>query len=255
MVIRYMKRHKCGLKSVTLQRPLKLVAFIDAAFKAQPEKATGLALRGLAATLCEDRGDGKQLHDDNKKADLVDFIVRRQRRVVRSTFSAELNGLVDSIEQMLLLQCTLHQIYCNTTQSPERMMDLLERGEMYQPLDICVDARAVYDAIAASDACGLAESSLKLRLIPDRDRMMHGRKLYWLDARDVLADGLSKGGIDRLLLYRISNGCVYEARELAIPHSKVGPSSSSPAHDVLQEVGFEHHIEPELGAPGELGAP
>ena len=131
VVIRYMKRHKCGLKSITLKHPLKLVAFTNAAFKAQPEDATGLALRGLAATLCEDQGAGEQPHSDNLKANLVDFNVRRQRRVVRSTFSAELNGFVDSIEQMLLLQCTLHQICCGTAQSPERMIDLLEN-------DLCI---------------------------------------------------------------------------------------------------------------------
>ena len=58
VVIRYMKRHKCGLKSITLNRPLKLVAFTDAAFKAQIEEATGSVLRGLAATLCDDKGAG-----------------------------------------------------------------------------------------------------------------------------------------------------------------------------------------------------
>ena len=45
-VIRYMKRHKCGLKSVTSSHPLRLVAFTNAAFKAQPQEPTGLALRG-----------------------------------------------------------------------------------------------------------------------------------------------------------------------------------------------------------------
>ena len=75
---------------------------------AQLEEASGLAPRGLAATLCEDTGAYDEPHGKNKIANLVDFTVRRQRRVVRSTFSAELNGLVDSIEQMLLLQCTLH---------------------------------------------------------------------------------------------------------------------------------------------------
>ena len=54
------------------------------------------------------------------------FTVRRQRRVVRRTFSAELNGLADSVEQVLLLQCSLHRIYCGTIQTPERMIDMLE---------------------------------------------------------------------------------------------------------------------------------
>ena len=90
------------------------MAFTDAAFKAQPEESSGLALRGLAAILEKDRGKIER-HGDTEFANMVDFTVRRQRRVVRSTFSAELNGLVDSIEQVLLLQCTLHQIYCGIT--------------------------------------------------------------------------------------------------------------------------------------------
>ena len=102
VVIRYMKRHKRGLKSIALQHPLELVAFTDVAFQAQPEEPTGLALRGLAAVLQEDRGIELR-HGNNEFANMVDFIARRQRRVVRSTFSAELNGLVDSVEQMLLL--------------------------------------------------------------------------------------------------------------------------------------------------------
>lgn len=47
LVIRYMKRHKGGLKSVTFKHPLKLVGTTDGAFKAQPDEPTGLALRVL----------------------------------------------------------------------------------------------------------------------------------------------------------------------------------------------------------------
>ena len=59
VVLRDMKRHKCGLGSVISKQPLKFVVCIDAAFKAQPEGASGLVVRGLAATLCEDRGGGE----------------------------------------------------------------------------------------------------------------------------------------------------------------------------------------------------
>ena len=105
-----MKRHKCGLNSVTLQHPLKLTAFTDAAFKAQLEEATGLALRGLAAVLTQDDILGEQKpQGKNGVANLIDFTVRRQRRVVRSTFSAELNGLVDSIEK-----CYYFSVRCIT---------------------------------------------------------------------------------------------------------------------------------------------
>ena len=81
-----MKGHKCGLKSVALQRPLKFGAFTDVAFEARPEEPTGLAFRGLAAVLLEDRG-GIVPSGDNEFANLLDFTARRQRRVVRSTFA------------------------------------------------------------------------------------------------------------------------------------------------------------------------
>ena len=50
-----MKRHKCGLELVALRHPLKLVTCTDAAFKAQLEEPIGLAFRGLAVALCEDK--------------------------------------------------------------------------------------------------------------------------------------------------------------------------------------------------------
>lgn len=111
LVIRRMKRHKCGFKSIKFQHQFKLVGFIDAAFKAQPGEATWLALRGLAAALREDGGGKAQPMSTSGEANYIDFTVRRQRRVVRSTFSADLNGLVDGIDQVLLLQVTLHQKY------------------------------------------------------------------------------------------------------------------------------------------------
>ena len=39
------------------------------------------------------------------------FAVRRQRGVVRSTFGAELHGLVDIIEQVSLFRFTLHPLH------------------------------------------------------------------------------------------------------------------------------------------------
>lgn len=60
------------------------------------------------------------------------------------------------------------------------------------------------------------------------------RKLYWLDTRDMLADGLAQGGIERLM------------KQVAIPRMKASIASSSPAG---QEVGFEHRNIEELDVP------
>ena len=135
LMIRYTKRHKCGLKSITLKHPFKLVFFADAAFKVHAEEPTGLALRGLAATLQED-GCSSGPMGTSGGANLVDFTVRSQRRIVRYMFIAELYGLVDSVERRMSPQVTLHQAHCGTARSPEVMVDLLEFSRSYPPLDL-----------------------------------------------------------------------------------------------------------------------
>ena len=89
-------------------------------------------------------------------------------------------------------------------------------------MDLCVDARVVFDTVSASDICDLAESSLKLHLISVRDRMVQGiiRFLYWVDTRDMLADGLTRGGIDRALLDAVCEHCRYECKHEPLRHSK-----------------------------------
>ena len=57
---------------------------------------------------------------------------------------------------------------------------MLEGGTLYPPVDFCVGARAVYDAMRALDACEFAGSPPKLHLISVRDGAAHGliRKLF-----------------------------------------------------------------------------
>ena len=243
VLIRYMERRKCGLNSVDFKHPLELVAFIDAAFETQLEEPIGLARRGLAAILCEDRRCDVKPNSSNGEANPIDSTVRRQRRVVRSTFGADLNGLVDSIEQMVSLQRALHHIYCGAGRSPQRMIDLLESGNMYPPLDLCAGARAAYDAIAATDVCEPAGSSLKLHLISVRDRMTHGlvRQIFWADATDMLADGLTKSSIDRTLLHNMSNDCRYQAIRECLEHrhhAVVGSATSPPKEEPPEKEEF-----------------
>lgn len=78
--------------------------------------------------------------------------------------------------------------------------------------DIAVDARAVFDAVDAIDACEPQEGSLKFHLIPVRDRLAQGiiRRMHWVDTRDMLAEGLANGGIDRALLHNVSDGCSFK---------------------------------------------
>ena len=71
-----------------------------------------------------------------------------------------------------------------------------------------------------------------LHLISLRDRLIQGiiRRMLWVDTRDMLADGLTKGGIDRTLLHNVSNACAFKLTHEALTRNKdqVGPTTRHP---------------------------
>ena len=90
-----------------------------------------------------------------------------------------------------------------------------------------MDARSVSDALAATDVCTPQEASLRLHLIAVRDRLTRGliRSISWTDTRDMVADALTKGGVDRTLSTQVMNG------QLTIHHplqTQRGPSRVAP---------------------------
>ena len=100
---------------------------------------------------------------------------------------------------------------------------------MHPQLDIAVDAQAVFDAVAATDACDLQECSFKLHLISVRDRFAQGiiSRMHWVDTRDMLADGLTKGGIDGTLLHNVSNDCRLKFAHEALTHTTFSLGSAT----------------------------
>ena len=204
VVVRYMQRTKVSIVYEKIAEPIRILGFSDSAFKAQEEESTGLALRSLVVCLVPE--SSKLAH--NGKCHLLDFVVRRLKRVVRSTFSAELNALIDGIETMLLTQLILHQIYCGCQETPEQLIHRLEHGGLYPPIDVCLDANAVFDAIAAKDTATPLEASLKLHILSIKAKVLAGtlRTVGWLDTREMVADGLNKGSVSRSQLLSVSKG-------------------------------------------------
>ena len=210
LVCRYLCRHRAGIWYGRVPEPWRLVGFTDSAFRAQDDEASGLALRGLAVVLTTD----SSLKPTSPTGDvnLIDFLTRHLRRVVRSTFVAELNALLDAIESLIITQIGWHQIVHGTEETIEQLLLRLGAGTLSPPIELVGDARSVLDAVAASDACDPAEASLKLHLLSVRARLEAGliRKLWWCDTRDMVADALSKGGIDRtVILLAMDKGKVH----------------------------------------------
>ena len=78
-------------------------------------------------------------------------------------------------------------------------MKTLESGDLLPVIEIVTDAFAVFSSLEAEDACTPAEAGMKVHLLSVRDRLRRGilNGLWWSDTRDMLADGMTKGGIPR----------------------------------------------------------
>ena len=84
------------------------------------------------------------------------------------------------MREIIILQLAMHQIINGTSESAEILMEKLEQGELSPPIEVCIDARSVFDAIAASDITTPQEASLKLHLVSSRNRLEKGTlKRLW----------------------------------------------------------------------------
>jgi hypothetical protein len=92
-------------------------------------------------------------------------------------------------------------------------------------VDAYIDAKAVYDAIIADPVKIPAEKTLFIHLLAAKDYMTRKliRRLFWIDTNDMLADGLTKGSIDRQALISISSDCRWQLRNRPVFHSVAPP--------------------------------
>jgi len=192
---KWVRRKKFALTYRKLQPPCKLLAISDSAFKTEPDSA--LAMRGAILGICEEREGtvGGTLH-------ILEFYARKQRRVCRSTFAAELNGIADAVEVARLVNLTIACCHKPFT-SPLALQKLEDTAQLPLAIEVCTDCRSVYDALAAEDTRTPSESSLVLILhvLKELLRAKIISKLTWVHTDDMLSDGLTKGGVSRKALF------------------------------------------------------
>ena len=87
-------------------------------------------------------------------------------------------------------------------------MQMLERQAQNRRAiehDAGVDAKAVFEGVIAQTPKTPAEKSLFMHALAMREYMESGwvDRLWWFDTLDMLADGMTKGSIDREALVRV----------------------------------------------------
>ena len=190
-VVRWTIRQPCHIYYGRMSGKLKIACISDAAFRR--EFASGLSMRGAIVAIAEDSHGGR-LHP-------VEYYSRKQRRVCRSTFAAELNGAVDAFETARLISITWSSIYMPGS-TAEQIKTAEFAGKLPMPVDLYIDCYSILDSLKQEQVRTPAESTLILVLLSLKESLCSGmlRTLIWLDTRDQLADGLTKGAISRKAL-------------------------------------------------------
>ena len=232
MVAKWAKRKAAYLTYNRLPTPCVTVVISDSAFR--KEDTRGLAMRGAII------GVGtEQLETPGGGIHVLEFYSRKQRRVTRSTFSAELNGLSDSFEFGRMISQTLAEIVAHVPKATD-LTRLEESGKLPVPMVCVVDARSVYDALVQDEIRPPSEVSLVMMLCGIKESMRSGsiRRLFWVDTKDMVADGLNKGAVSRAALLTLG-----ETGHWTIAYAPIGFTEKlyQPVRSVKESVTAEEH--------------
>ena len=141
------------------------------------------------------------------KIHILDAICKSQRHVTRSTFSSELLSACDTADHGMLIALMLHELNCGIRSIAE-CRTLRETGGWSVKICLYVDALSVFAAVTATFLKIPAEKSLLshvqyLRELLDTKVI---EAILWIDTRDMIADGLTKGAVDRAALHETMAG-------------------------------------------------
>ena len=144
----------------------------------------------------------------------MDFATKALRLVTRSTFSAELLGGCESFDLGLMILYILNEMQVGVPSKLD-MRILRESGGFAIPAVLCLDALSVFAAVTAADSKPPAEKGLLAHVQYLRElldlHVLHVR--MWLDTGDMIADGLTKGSVDRFALHLLMSGEIKLAHE------------------------------------------
>ena len=191
---KFCKRQGYETRFKPLNGKLRLLAVSDAAFR--KEDKAGLSIRGTFILLATTQQDtpGGDVH-------CLEAFSRKQRRVVRSTFGAEVNAQIDAHDLARLIAMALQQLFTPNA-TAQGILGIEEKGPYRVPVECITDCRSLFEALAQRELRVPTEMPLILPLHClkeglDLDTLGRLQALWWVCTEDMVADGLTKGSCAR----------------------------------------------------------
>eukprot|EP00971_Amphidinium_carterae_P299790 5956413-Amphidinium_carterae.1 len=222
-VVKWVKRKACVTTYKRLVPPLCLHVSQDSAYRADDDDC--LALRAAIVMLSEMRQVQCAVVDHNNPSrnkesknttawaphgnmHVLEYFSKKQTRVNRGTFGAELNNMLEATDLGLYLNGFFYELLRGPT-NPKALHEGLHSGTCPLELHVTGDAHAVFSAIAAPTLAIPNEKQLLYALRAMVDHVVSKRvsRLHRIDTRDMVCDALTKGAVSRnMLLTALVNG-------------------------------------------------
>ena len=128
---------------------------------------------------------------------VLDTISKKQSRVCRSTLQAELHSALDLYGQAAVMAHGITEVL-RGSQSAAALAKQYDCGDLAIELELVIDARSVLEAVRPENI-RVADKVTAIHLLKLSEHLERGQlaRLTWADTRDMVADGLNKGSVDR----------------------------------------------------------
>ena len=199
-VLAYLKAHPTFLLYQKLEGPLALVAVADSAYRREEHEdhADGLAMKGAMFALRSMSGSA----GPGGKWMLLEWYSRKQRHVTRNTWSSELFAIVDAADFLLILGSVFYEVVHGVVPSARDLLKLREGDHAPLPLQVCTDGMSLLTALENVVAKIPTEASTlhHVQWLQELTRTRALDAAFWIDTRDMIADGMTKGTVPRSII-------------------------------------------------------
>jgi len=138
---------------------------------------------------------------------LLESVCRSHRLTIRSSYGAELLAASHGYDDAYPILVTLVELRDGVL-TPEELKGYREEGGLALKVVLTTDAEGVYKSLTSRDLKTPTEKTLLGHVCWIRELLQLKliQAIQWCDTRDMVADGHTKGSIDRELLLQLMRG-------------------------------------------------
>lgn len=191
-VLKYIKRKPLTTVFKALAGPWRLAVISDSAFQAKEPDCLTMRSGIIALVSNKEPAVGKM------QVQPLEHVCTKQNHVCRSTYAAELHSALDLLGLGMLINQTLTEVLTGVA-GAAKLLTSFQNGDAALKMDLYIDAKSVFDSIAAAQTKTPADKIFLLHVLAIRDhlKLKQLNSISWIDTRDMIADALNKGKIDR----------------------------------------------------------